>query len=163
MSTSSDNIREFKKTTIAKLVESDELITAMGNKDVEENDEAIYKYIFPYFYIPYTIESAKSYICMKVNMTGASSKNDLFGHFSVIVWVISHQDIMRMDGVDGSTRVDYMSSIVEKLLNGSDAFGTQKLQLVTNTEDSLDMKHRCRVLTFKTMDISSPLGCANAI
>ena len=39
--TSSANIIKCKNEAIARLVESDEVIRAMGNDDVEENDEAV--------------------------------------------------------------------------------------------------------------------------
>lgn len=159
MTTNSQAITDFKNATIAKLIGSDELMRAMGNDDIEANDEAVYRYIFPFFYIPYTIEEAHSYICMRVNMTGLNELNDSFGKFSLKIWVITHQDIMKISGVGGATRVDYMGNLIEGLLNGSDAFGTQRLRLVTNTEDSVDMRHRCRILTFTTQDFSAPWEC----
>lgn len=92
----------------------------MGNDDIEEPDEAIYTYIFPYFHIPDTIEAAHSYICFKVNMTDRSNINDWYENFTLTVWVIVNQALMKMpSGYGGATRVDYLSDIVEKQLHGS--------------------------------------------
>lgn len=157
--TSSANIIKCKNEAVAKLVASDEVIKAMGNDDIEENDEAMYKYIFPYFYIPYTIEGSHSYICMKVIMTGRQSVNDLFGNYSVIIWVIVNQSLMQMDGVGGATRLDHLADIVETIFAGSEAFGTKRLQIIGNTEDDLDTRHRARKLTFTTKNISDMLEC----
>lgn len=157
--TSSANIIKCKNEAVAKLVASDEVIKAMGNDDIEENDEAIYKYIFPYFYIPYTIEGSHSYICVKVIMTGRQSVNDLFGNYSVIIWVIVNQSLMQMDGVGGATRLDHLADIVETIFAGSEAFGTKRLQIIGNTEDDLDTRHRARKLTFTTTNISDMLEC----
>lgn len=157
--TSSANIIKCKNEAVAKLVASDEVIEAMGNDDIEENDEAMYKYIFPYLYIPYTIEESHSYICMKVIMTGRQSVNDLFGNYSVIIWVIVNQSLMQMDGVGGATRLDHLADMVETIFAGSEAFGTKRLQLVSNTEDDLDTRHRARKLTFTTTNISDMLEC----
>jgi hypothetical protein len=157
--TSSANIIKCKNEAVAKLVASDEVIKAMGNDDIEENDEAMYKYIFPYFYIPYTIEGSHSYICMKVIMTGRQSVNDLFGNYSVIIWVIVNQSLMQMDGVGGATRLDHLADIVETIFAGSEAFGTKRLQIIGNTEDDLDTRHRARKLTFTTTNISDMLEC----
>ena len=157
--TSSANIIKCKNEAVAKLVASDEVIKAMGNDDIDENDEAMYKYIFPYLYIPYTIEGSHSYICMKVIMTGRQSVNDLFGNYSVIIWVIVNQSLMQMDGVGGATRLDHLADIVETIFAGSEAFGTKRLQLVSNTEDDLDTRHRARKLTFTTTNISDMLEC----
>lgn len=157
--TSSANIIKCKNEAVAKLVASDEVIKAMGNDDIVENDEAMYKYIFPYLYIPYTIEGSHSYICMKVIMTGRQSVNDLFGNYSVIIWVIVNQSLMQMDGVGGATRLDHLADMVETIFAGSEAFGTKRLQLVSNTEDDLDTRHRARKLTFTTTNISDMLEC----
>lgn len=157
--TSSANIIKCKNEAVAKLVASDEVIKAMGNDDIEENDEAIYKYIFPYFYIPYTIEGSHSYICVKVIMTGRQSENDLFGNYSVIIWVIVNQSLMQMDGVGGATRLDHLADMVETIFAGSEAFGTKRLQIIGNTEDDLDTRHRARKLTFTTTNISDMLEC----
>lgn len=157
--TSSANIIKCKNEAVAKLVASDKVIKAMGNDDIEENDEAMYKYIFPYLYIPYTIEGSHSYICMKVIMTGRQSVNDLFGNYSVIIWVIVNQSLMQMDGVGGATRLDHLADMVETIFAGSEAFGTKRLQLVSNTEDDLDTRHRARKLTFTTTNISDMLEC----
>lgn len=157
--TSSANIIKYKNEAVAKLIASDEVIKAMGNDDIEENDEAMYKYIFPYFYIPYTIEGSHSYICVKVIMTGRQSVNDLFGNYSVIIWVIVNQSLMQMDGVGGATRLDHLADMVETIFAGSEAFGTKRLQIIGNTEDDLDTRHRARKLTFTTTNISDMLEC----
>lgn len=157
--TSSANIIKCKNEAVAKLIASDEVIKAMGNDDIEENDEAMYKYIFPYFYIPYTIEGSHSYICVKVIMTGRQSVNDLFGNYSVIIWVIVNQSLMQMDGVGGATRLDHLADMVETIFAGSEAFGTKRLQIIGNTEDDLDTRHRARKLTFTTTNISDMLEC----
>ena len=157
--TTSAAIEDYKRTLVSKLVSSDEIIQVMGNTDIEENDEAAYKYIFPYFHIPDTIESAHSYICMRANMTGVSYKNDSVCNYSLIIWVIVNQEIMRMEGVGGSTRMDYLSSLIEQELSNSEAFGAGKLKIISNTADDVDMKHRCRKLVFITSDNSFDGDC----
>lgn len=66
--TTSELITDYKNKLALKLVNTEGLVEAMGNDDIEEPDEAIYTYIFPYFHIPDTIEAAHSYICFKVNI-----------------------------------------------------------------------------------------------
>lgn len=154
--TSSASIKEFKKNVISCIVSSDEVIKAMGNEDIHENDEAVYSYVFPYFCIPYTIEEAHSYICMKVNMVGRSSNNDLYGDFELIIWAIVNQDLMKMDGVGGATRADNLADEIEKILYGK-RFGVKRLEIVSNTEVDLDAKHRARKLIFETSDINDML------
>ena len=157
--TTSEAVQRFKKIAIEKLIASDNLIVSMANEDITENNEAVYKYIFPYFYIPDIIESAHSYICMRVTMPSVNEKNDFFGDFYLTVWVIVHQDIMRMEGVGGATRMDYLSGLVEQQLVGSRSFGTKELQIIKNEETDVDMRHRARVLTFITSDLRKNVEC----
>lgn len=157
--TTSEAVQRFKKIAIEKLIASDNLIVSMANEDITENNEAVYKYIFPYFYIPDIIESAHSYICMRVTMPTVNEKNDFFGDFYLTVWVIVHQDIMRMEGVGGATRMDYLSGLVEQQLVGSRSFGTKELQIIKNEETDVDMRHRARVLTFITSDLRKNVEC----
>lgn len=89
--TTSELITDYKNKLALKLVNTEGLVDAMGNDDIEEPDEAIYTYIFPYFHIPDTIEAAHSYICFKVNMTDRSNVNDWYENFTLTVWVIVNQ------------------------------------------------------------------------
>lgn len=130
-----------------------------GNDDIEEPDEAIYTYIFPYFHIPDTIEAAHSYICFKVNMTDRSNVNDWYENFTLTVWVIVNQALMKMKGHGGATRVDYLSGLVEKELHGSTIFGIKQLKITSNIEDNMDLHHRVRIMTFKTQDLDDLVGC----
>lgn len=136
--TTSELITDYKNKLALKLVNTDGLVEAMGNDDIEEPDEAIYTYIFPYFHIPDTIEAAHSYICFKVNMTDRSNVNDWYENFTLTVWVIVNQALMKMKGHGGATRVDYLSGLVEKELHGSTIFGIKQLKITSNMENYLN-------------------------
>ena len=157
--TTSELITDYKNKLALKLVNTDGLVEAMGNDDIEEPDEAIYTYIFPYFHIPDTIEAAHSYICFKVNMTDRSNVNDWYENFTLTVWVIVNQALMKMKGHGGATRVDYLSGLVEKELHGSTIFGIKQLKITSNIEDNMDLHHRVRIMTFKTQDLDDLVGC----
>ena len=158
--TTSELITDYKNKLALKLVNTEGLVEAMGNDDIEEPDEAIYTYIFPYFHIPGTIEAAHSYICFKVNMTDRSNINDWYENFTLTVWVIVNQALMKMpSGYGGATRVDYLSGIVEKQLHGSTIFGIKQLKITSNVEDNMDLHHRVRIMTFKTQDLDDLVGC----
>lgn len=93
-------------------------------------------------------------------MLSTAGDTELLGEFRVRIWVIVHQDIMKMNGVGGATRMDYLAQLVDKMFNGSEAFGVGKLRLTSNLEDDLDMVHRCRELTFLTKDVNDGTVCA---
>lgn len=157
--TTSEAIQHVKKVAVEKLISSDELIISMANTDIEDNNDAIYHYVFPYFYIPQIIESAHSYICMRATMPHVNQQNDFFGDFYLTIWVIVHQDIMYMEGVGGATRMDYLAGLVERQLIGDRSFGTRELQIISSEETDVDSKHRARILTFKTSDLRKNMEC----
>lgn len=118
--TTSELITDYKNKLALKLVNTEGLVEAMGNDDIEEPDEAIYTYIFPIFISLTRLKQRHSYICFKVNMTDRSNINDWYENFTLTVWVIVNQALMKMpSGYGGATRVDYLSGIVEKQLHGS--------------------------------------------
>ena len=83
-----------------------------------------YKRIFPYNYVPYTIETAQTFICFTV--TAPNVKDNLIAELRLTVYVFTHQDIMR---TDSGVRTDLLVSEIDKLLNGSTKYGLGKVSL----------------------------------
>lgn len=156
--TTNHTIATYKNKLALKLISIDGLVSAMGNLDIDEPDEALYTYIFPYFHVPETIESAHSYILFKIEMIGPSSENSYIDNYVLTVWVVVNQKLMKMD-FGGMTRAEYLSDLIEKELNFSEFFGTRQLKLVSNTEGNMDLQHRMRTMIFKTQDLNDELGC----
>lgn len=92
-------------------------------------------------------------------MTDRSNVNDWYENFTLTVWVIVNQALMKMKGHGGATRVDYLSGLVEKELHGSTIFGIKQLKITSNIEDNMDLYHRVRIMTFKTQDLDDLVGC----
>lgn len=156
--TTNKTIATYKNKLALKMISVDGLVDAMGNDDIEEPDEALYTYIFPYFHVPETIESAHSYILFKIEMIGPSTVNSYIDNYVLTIWVVVNQKLMKMDG-SGMTRAEYLADLIEEELNFSDFFGTRQLKLVSNTEGNMDLQHRMRTLIFKTQDLNDQLGC----
>ena len=83
-----------------------------------------YKRIFPYNYVPLTIETAQTFICFTV--TAPNVKDDLITELRLTIYVFTHQDLMR---TDNGMRTDLLISEIDKLLNGSTQYGLGKVSL----------------------------------
>ena len=154
-------ITRYKRKLITSIVNSPDLIALVNDNYVEDgecidSDELIYKQIFPFYYIPDTQTKAQSYVMVKVN--GLGVKNKIYNKAEVFVCVASHQDIMETKG--GGTRIDLMGEIIEGLFNGRDDFGFGEMELKFNTEDEININHRCRIIKFIVEDFNAN-ACPN--
>ena len=145
-----DAVMRCKQALISKIVNCPELIRLIDDAYADEADALIYRNIFPYQRIPSTEETARVYITMKVDIPRIRARNRLIKDMTVTLYVISHQDLMQTDM--GGTRIDCMASLLTKLLNGCNDKWLGTLDLVSDTEGSIDLVHRCRTLTFAAVE-----------
>jgi len=152
-------IGETKKKVITDIVNDPEIMNAMGNTLEGSYDEAIYKYIFPYYHVNNTIEEVHSYICMQMDMVDPNRTvtNPLMRQYVLTVYVVVHQGLMKISGTGGEDRLDYLADLVEKKFDKREDFGIGEFEIVENQENSLDANHRLRILTFLTKRISDDI------
>lgn len=128
-----------------------------------EPGDLFYTHIFPYAYIPGTIETAGCYITFEISMPNVSTINRFFKEVLITISIICHQDLMQMTeseplGTTGATRTDYLSVEIDKLFNKSTGImGKNELELVSNIEGAIDPIHRCRIMRFKTTAVVQQL------
>lgn len=124
------NLEEFTtyKQTLMKAICTSEPIVKLLKSDLD--DESItgrdmrYSRIFPYNYVPLTIERATTFVCFTV--TAPNVRNDYISDLYLSVYVFTHQDIMR---TENGMRTDLLVSEIDKLLNGSTDYGLGKVSL----------------------------------
>ena len=122
-----EEFTEYKQTLMKAICTSDRIVELLKlNTDpvgIQWRDMR-YKRIFPYNYVPYTIETAQTFICFTV--TAPNVKDNLIAELRLTVYVFTHQDIMR---TDSGVRTDLLVSEIDKLLNGSTKYGLGKVSL----------------------------------
>lgn len=156
-------IVKYKRKLISSIVNSPELISLIDDSYVVDGecvgaDEGlIHKQIFPFYYIPETQTEELAYVLMKVN--GLGIKDTIYNRVEVIIYVVSHQRIMKVDGREG-TRIDLMGEVVEELFNGRNDFGFGEMELKSNYEENINNIHRCRTLRFLVEDFNAD-ACYN--
>lgn len=150
----SNEIVRYKQTIVSMIVNDEDIIELLDEKDVEYADDLVYINIFPYFRIPQTEQEQKAYILMYIDVPTNTNPNNLMKDIIITFVVACHDGKMKVQGT-GGTRVDLLSAKVDERFNGSEVFGIGRLKLISNLEGNLSKTHPCRTLKFKIMDFDN--------
>lgn len=125
------------------------LITDNNDADVP-NHTLSYSQIFPYEFVPETVDDGKTFICFDVDI--ANVENKTFYTPVLYVWVFTHKSKMRLDA--GGLRLDIMASKINDLLNGSRFYGLGELELKNVSRFSPITDYQGRALTYVARDFN---------
>lgn len=152
----SNSIPIWKDKTISMLLENDEIMS-LFEKSEEQLEDIIYTNIFPYGYIPNTQTEVELYITIEVSIPKMLFRQ-VWEYPFMTIKLICHQDKMRLNKAGVSaTRIDYLSTLIDRLLNGSDGWGFDELSLVSNTEYNLSPIYKVREMIFQGKDLNKDL------
>lgn len=146
----------WKDKAINMILNNDEILP-LFEKSEEELEEIVYANIFPYGYIPETQQNVELYITIECSIPKMVYRQ-VWEHPFLTVRLICHQDKMRLNKAGVSaTRLDFLSTLIDNLFNGTDGWGYGKLSLVSNIEYSLSDKYKCREMIFQGQDLNENL------
>lgn len=111
-----------------------------------------YKQVFPYEYIPDTIEHGQTFICFDVDIQ--KSANQTYYYPIIYIWIFTHKSIMRMP--EGGVRVDVIAAELAKKLNGSRMYGLGTLDFYSSKRFAPIADYQGKVLTFHAVDFNTP-------
>lgn len=142
-----DDLYDYKNQLMQELCENEDIVRLLTKSSEASvpNYDLPYRQIFPYEYIPETVDNAKSFICFDVDVTYVPNKTVYIP--AIYVWVFTHTSNLRMpDG--GGIRIDKLASAVDHMLNGSRIYGMGELELNTVTRFSPIQNYLGRVLAY---------------
>lgn len=155
------------KNKIVREFINDEAIRAAidsQNPDVHEPEDLINKHIFDYNQNPYTLNEVQTFITIQVHIPEDRSYYNsegkrVFVKPTIEIWITSHESHMKVDNVPKVTqnRNDYLSTLIDKKLNGATDYGIGEIQLKSNTETSYEKDYLVRVMIFETKDTNDSL------
>lgn len=155
------------KNKIVRNFISDEVIVAAidsHNPKVNEPEDLIYTHIFDYNQNPFTLKDVQTFITIQVHIPEDRSYNNVDGKRvfvkpTIEIWITSHENHMKVDNVPKITqnRNDYLSTLIDKKLNGATDYGIGEIQLKSNTESSYEKDYLVRVMVFETKDVNDSL------
>jgi len=160
-------ITTFKNKIIEQLQQDEEIVNALDINENEDSEDLAYVRLFPYYYIIPTQEDAKTYIFVEIGVEAVQDrfnalKNDIvYDKCTVYIYVVAHQNVMRMDSAGQSAvRIDYISQLINKKFNGQRIAGIGTLQRISNMPRSLNDTYRSREMMFEVLDFNKEM-CDN--
>lgn len=156
-------IRQWKNQIISELSQDDAIIEALGLNPDESPDDLIWKRIFPHYYVETTESVVKTYLMVEIDIPErrtryGSSDSNIWVHPTIIFYVLTHQEDMRMNMVgESGTRMDYLAELIEEKYQGKEGFGVGTLELKSDVAGSLNNTYRFRQLVFEAVDLDSGL------
>lgn len=116
------------------------------------NYDLIYSNIFPYEFIPETVNSAQTFICFDVDIVSVPNKT--FYYPALYVWVFTHKSKLRLP--QGGLRLDQLAVEINKEFNGSRRMGLGEMNLQSVGRFVPILDYQGRVLSFLTKDTNRP-------
>lgn len=123
------NLEEFttyKQTLMQAVCTNDKIVELLKSENDPANitgRDMRYKRIFPYNYVPLTIDHATTFVCFSV--TAPRAKSGIISTLKLVVWVFTHQNLMK---TKYGMRTDLLVSEIDKVLNGSTKYGLGKVE-----------------------------------
>lgn len=141
---------DYKNQLMEDILTTPEIINLITDGGSEDARSLAYKQVFPYEYVPETVQEGKTLICFDVDIQKSLNKTFLVP--TIYVWVFAHRSKLRLPG--GGLRVDSLCSELAKKINGSRYYGLGELELesVRRFAPMTDYQGKC--LTFSSIDFN---------
>ena len=121
-----DEFYAYKNRLMKDLLTDEKIVKLIDeNIDIDEARKLAYTQVFPYEYVPETIEHGRTFICFDVDIQSVQSKT--FLNPVLYIWVFTHKSLMHLS--EGGVRTDKLVSEIDRVLNGSRYYGLGELNL----------------------------------
>jgi len=125
-----DEFRKYRSAVLEKITNNQTIKDLLTNVDhcTSTPGSLIEHYVYPYEYLPGSTEEAKTCITMLMSVPYVVDRSIL--HVKIVFYVFSYEGLMWTKDDDGVAclRNDLICEEIDKMFNGSDAFGL-KLRL----------------------------------
>ncbi len=122
-----------------------------GNDDASvPNHNLPYKQIFPFEYVPETVDDARTFICFDSDIVSVPNKTIYVP--VIYVWVYAHKS--RLKDKDGGCLLDNLAVAVNNILEGNRYYGLGELKLDSARRFVPITDYLGRVLTYYTKDFN---------
>lgn len=142
---------DYKNKLMEDLL-TNETITSLVKSDADDDelDTLAYTQIFPYEYVPETVQDGATYICFDVDVQGVSNKTFLTP--ILYIWVFSHRSKLRLP--EGGVRPDKLCSEICKAINGSREYGLGELNLYSVKRFAPMTDYQGKLMTFTAKEFN---------
>lgn len=147
-----EELYDYKDQLVEDLMTNPDIVKLLTDDETLINNPKplVYSQVFPFEYIPETIEQANTFICIDVDIQ--KSLNSTFLIPTIYVWVFTHKSKMRLP--EGGVRVDKLCSEINKTINGSRLYGLGELNFYSSRRFAPIADYQGKVLTFMTKEFN---------
>lgn len=148
---------DYKNRLMKDLLTNETICELLYDEDLQKDGGTLaYKRIFPYEYVPETIEYGGTYICFDVDVE--SVQGGTFLSPTITIWVFTHKSKLRLP--EGGVRTDKLCCEICKMIDGSRYYGMGELNLsrVRRFAPVTDYQGKSMVYTAKEWNRPSPTG-----
>lgn len=144
---------DYKNQLMEDLLTTESIVRLLDDDiSMDETKRLAYTQVFPYEYVPDTVEEAKTFICFDVDIQKSISKT--FFVPVLYVWVFSHKTRLRL--TEGGVQTDKLVSEISKKINGSRMYGLGELDLSSVRRFAPVTDYQGKVMTFQMQEWNRP-------
>lgn len=146
---------DYKNRMMYDLLTNKEIVKLIDPtiKNMDEAYERLaYKRVFPYDYIPDTIEDAGTYVCFDVDIQKVMNKT--FLNPTIYIWLFTHKSQLRMS--EGGVRTDLLCAEIAEAINGSKYYGLGELDLYSVKRYAPISDYQGKIMMFLAKDFNNP-------
>ena len=144
---------DYKNKLMEDLLTNEEIVNLIDETvGLDGAKRLAYTSVFPYEYIPDTVEEAKTFICFDVDVQ--ESMNKTFLRPTLYIWVFSHKSKLRL--LEGGVQTDKLVSKIAEAINGSHNYGLGELELYSVKRFAPVTDYQGKVMTFHTKEFNRP-------
>lgn len=143
---------DYKNKLMEDLLTNEEILRCLSDdcKIADDPKSLVYTQVFPYEFIPDTVEHGQTFICCDVDIQRSLNKNI---HTPLLyIWIFTHKSKMRLP--EGGVRVDKICSEIAKSINGSRFYGLGQLDLYSVKRFAPFTEFQGKVMIFEAADIN---------
>lgn len=142
---------DYKNKLMEDLLTNEAIVKLLDdNIELKHASELAYTHVFPYEYIPDTVEHAKTFICFDVDVQESINKTFLLP--TLYIWVFSHKSKLRLP--EGGVQTDKLVSEIAKAINGSRFYGLGELDLYSVRRFAPVTDYQGKVMTFHAKEFN---------
>ena len=141
------------KNQLAEDLLTEENIVRLLDDDATATDgeRLMYTQVFPYEFVPETVEHGRTFICCDVDITRVENKTFLSP--VLYVWIFTHKSLLRLP--EGGVRIDRLAHEIAKKIDGSRNYGLGVLNLYSVKRFAPMMDYQGKVLVFHARDFNT--------
>jgi len=154
-----EEFTNYKNQLVDDLLGNEEIVRLLNDKyeqtPVEHVKELFRTQVFPYEFIPETVEHGQTFICFDVDISRMSDRReasvDKMTYSPVLyIWIFTHKSLLWLP--EGGVRTDRLASEIAKTINGSHYYGMGRLSLYSVKRFAPMMDYQGKVMTFDAKD-----------